>query len=285
MVNYIKKADGKMAGSIGDGRDSVPTEATISTPAETSPQPPANWGQALAHLDSLTTPVPLEYAQLPWSGNVAWENVAPERREALAWAIDNPTLTFYAPHADNNFDIYADIDVASEAVRVLRSLPINADNATVVAAFDESFSRDYLYRDPLSSDPVLGLWDEWRKDGPHAGTAPHLSETNRARRGHAFYPTREQMPPALYSTENTPLEQTVIAAHYFIGGNDWYIAEYDPETGTAFGYTCLNMDTDNAEWGYVSLPELEQVRLGSLGAVIERDCHWTPKQFSDLGLS
>jgi len=44
--------------------------------------------------------------------------------------------------------------------------------------------------------------------------------------------------------------------HYFFGGTDMYISEYDPDDGLLFGYTILNADLDNSEWGYSSLLEI-----------------------------
>jgi len=35
--------------------------------------------------------------------------------------------------------------------------------------------------------------------------------------------------PRLYETENVPLKDKLIYLHFFIGGCDWYIAEYDGE--------------------------------------------------------
>ena len=35
--------------------------------------------------------------------------------------------------------------------------------------------------------------------------------------------------PRLYETENTPLKDKLIYLHFFVGGCDWYIAEYDGE--------------------------------------------------------
>ena len=46
----------------------------------------------------------------------------------------------------------------------------------------------------------------------------------------------------------------------------WYIAEYDPETGIAFGYT---IGFEN-EYGSIDVKELETV-TGPLGLKIERD--------------
>ena len=44
--------------------------------------------------------------------------------------------------------------------------------------------------------------------------------------------------------------------HYFYGGSDIYICEYDPEDNLMFGYGILNGDLQNSEWGYFSVEEL-----------------------------
>jgi hypothetical protein len=43
--------------------------------------------------------------------------------------------------------------------------------------------------------------------------------------------------------------------HFFCGGTDIYICEYDGDDDM-FGYTILNDDLDNSEWGYTSLSEI-----------------------------
>ncbi|MEL6498369.1 MAG: DUF2958 domain-containing protein [Planctomycetota bacterium] len=78
--------------------------------------------------------------------------------------------------------------------------------------------------------------------------------------------------PRLYDTENTPWEQKVIYEHFFIGGSDWYAAEYDPNDRLLFGYAVLNQDYQNSEWGYFSLDELKDIRVR--GIEIDRDLHW-----------
>jgi hypothetical protein len=44
-------------------------------------------------------------------------------------------------------------------------------------------------------------------------------------------PTKEELAniPRLYETENIPLKDKIIHMHFFIGGCDWFIAEYDGE--------------------------------------------------------
>jgi hypothetical protein len=41
--------------------------------------------------------------------------------------------------------------------------------------------------------------------------------------------------------------------HYFTGGTDMYICEYDRVDGLMFGFTILNGDLPNSEWGYIDV--------------------------------
>lgn len=111
-------------------------------------------------------------------------------------------------------------------------------------------------------------------------TATKLPEKQRVRRGHDFYPQNAM--PALYETENLDPADKVIAAHYFVGSCDWWLVEYDPETGIGWGYASLG-DDEFAEWGDVSLPELEAATIGGW-QVVERDCFWEPKRTADAKL-
>jgi len=60
------------------------------------------------------------------------------------------------------------------------------------------------------------------------------------------------------------------------GIGTWYLAEYDPETRTAYGLCVL----EDAELGYVSMQELVDYR-GLYGLPIERDLWWEPKPLSE----
>jgi hypothetical protein len=86
-------------------------------------------------------------------------------------------------------------------------------------------------------------------------------------------PTPEQLAkiPKLNETEETPAEEIIIYLHFFIGGSDWYVAEFDG-TDTFFGYAILNSDYQNAEWGYFSLSELKEISVN--GIEIDNDLHW-----------
>ena len=66
-------------------------------------------------------------------------------------------------------------------------------------------------------------------------------------------PSKEQLAkiPKLYQTEGVLLKDKPIHLHFFLGGCDWYIAEFDGDD-TFFGYAIINNDLENAEWGYIS---------------------------------
>jgi len=74
--------------------------------------------------------------------------------------------------------------------------------------------------------------------------------------------------PKLYETEDVPLKDKLIYLHFFIGGCDWYIAEYDGDD-LFWGYAILNCDYFNAEWGYISFSELKAIKVQGW---LEIDC-------------
>jgi hypothetical protein len=88
--------------------------------------------------------------------------------------------------------------------------------------------------------------------------------------------------PAFYSTEEVPLQEKMIHMHFFIGGCDWFAAEYDPETRNFFGFAILNNDYEMAEWGYFSLDELESLKVKFLE--VDRDLHFIPKKAIEVDL-
>ena len=82
--------------------------------------------------------------------------------------------------------------------------------------------------------------------------------------------------PGLYKTEETPLKEKIIYLHFFIGGCDWYVAEYDCYD-TCWGFAVLNSDCQNAEWGYFSLSELEQINIHGVEVDCELEEFWEIK--------
>ena len=95
-------------------------------------------------------------------------------------------------------------------------------------------------------------------------------------------PTTEELSkiPGLYSSEHIPLKEKVIYMHFFIGGCDWYAAEYDPQDKLFFGFAILNDDLEMAEWGYFSLDELSDIKIQFLE--IDRDLHFAPTKAIDI---
>lgn len=88
--------------------------------------------------------------------------------------------------------------------------------------------------------------------------------------------------PQLYETENTPLADKLIYLHFFIGGCDWYVAEYDGDD-RFWGYVILNSDHVNAEWGYFSFRELKEIKIGGWCEVdCELEEYWTVKQVCEI---
>lgn len=95
----------------------------------------------------------------------------------------------------------------------------------------------------------------------------------------AAIPTPAQLAkkiPGLYSDEKTPFAEKKIKAHFFGGRSDWFVTEYDPEEDLAFGFCNPMGDMQMAEWGYVSIAELRDVRIAGW-LRIEYDRHWTVK--------
>ena len=98
-------------------------------------------------------------------------------------------------------------------------------------------------------------------------------------------PTPERLAaiPKLYETEDVPFKEKQIHLHFFIGASDWYIAETDGED-VMFGFAILNDDYQSAEWGYVSLSELKDLKL--YGGLVQVDCelpeYWTVKPAQEI---
>ena len=91
-------------------------------------------------------------------------------------------------------------------------------------------------------------------------------------------PAKEQLAkiPKLYETEGVPLRKKEIYLHFFIGGCDWYICEYDGED-LFWGYAILNGDLEMAEWGYISFDELKRIKIPP-GFEIDCETCWQVKK-------
>ena len=90
--------------------------------------------------------------------------------------------------------------------------------------------------------------------------------------------------PRLYETEHVPLPDKMIHLHFFIGGCDWYIAEYDG-ADLFWGFAILNNDLQNAEWGYISFNELKDIKIrGWLEVDCETELAWRIRPASEVEL-
>jgi hypothetical protein len=85
--------------------------------------------------------------------------------------------------------------------------------------------------------------------------------------------------PGFGEQEKTPMRNQLIHMHFFIGGSDWWITEFDGED-TFFGFCRLNGDDINSEWGYVSFTELKEINVN--GIEVDRDMYWNPKPCSEI---
>jgi len=87
--------------------------------------------------------------------------------------------------------------------------------------------------------------------------------------------------PWLYETEDTRLQDKLIHLHFFIGGCDWYIAEFDG--GDMFwGFAILNQDYDVAEWGYVSFSELKSISIKGIEIDCEIEAAWRVRRATEI---
>ena len=96
-------------------------------------------------------------------------------------------------------------------------------------------------------------------------------------------PTKEQLAkiPKLYETENVSLREKLIYLHFFIGGCDWFVAEFDERENLFWGYAILNNDLEMAEWGYLSLEELKSIKIPP-GFEIDCDLYWEVRKASEI---
>jgi len=78
-------------------------------------------------------------------------------------------------------------------------------------------------------------------------------------------PSKERLAriPKLYETEKVPLQEKEIHLHLFIGGCDWYVAEFDGND-LFWGFAILNNDLEMAEWGYISFQELRDININGI---------------------
>lgn len=87
--------------------------------------------------------------------------------------------------------------------------------------------------------------------------------------------------PRFYETENQLLSDKLIYLHFFIGGCDWYVAEFDGDD-LFFGYAILNGDSQNSEWGNFSFGELKAINISGIEIDCEIEMCWQIKKASRI---
>lgn len=84
--------------------------------------------------------------------------------------------------------------------------------------------------------------------------------------------------PPLYGTEDEGDPTARVKLFSCVSGWTWYVTEYDPESGEAFGFVKGYAD----EWGYFSVREMESVNQSHGFSVVERDERFEPVPVSEL---
>lgn len=83
--------------------------------------------------------------------------------------------------------------------------------------------------------------------------------------------------PGLYEQEDAGLD-ALVYVHYFVWGCDWFVTEYDPESGDCFGWVRIGGEQ---ELGYFNYQELCTVRVNGLFPV-DVDDDWRPRPLSEV---
>ena len=87
--------------------------------------------------------------------------------------------------------------------------------------------------------------------------------------------------PKLYETEDISLKEKQIHLHFFIGGCDWFAAEFDGED-LFWGYAILNNDYQMAEWGYFSFTELKSISVNGIDIDCELEEYFPVRKASEI---
>jgi hypothetical protein len=203
------------------------------------------------------------------------------RIEALAEASDGHIISIRvgdlspkskpAPKSDPAWDV--ELNEMDGFIHVFVKAPNSEDAVRQACLLKEA---------PVSCVVSATQRDESLGELRHQAIWPHGEALHRER-GHEFVKASMlENIPDLYANENTPLADQTVRAHFFSSNGDWYISEIDKDEGLAFGHCDLGMGC--GEFGYVSLIELEETRNRYGGAAVERDLHFQPKTFGELGL-
>jgi len=91
----------------------------------------------------------------------------------------------------------------------------------------------------------------------------------------------EQIPP-LYAQDGKG-KNAIAYLHYFNSSSDWYITELDKNTLEGFGFTILNGDTQNAEFGYIPLTMFTEKKASYFD--LNLDLNFIPRPLNNIFLN
>ena len=77
-------------------------------------------------------------------------------------------------------------------------------------------------------------------------------------------------------TAKQTMDEMEVHLHYFFGGSDWYILEWDRKNNLFFGYVILNGDVMMSELGSISVNELINT------PPVELDFYWDKKPLAEV---
>jgi hypothetical protein len=73
--------------------------------------------------------------------------------------------------------------------------------------------------------------------------------------------------PKLHETDGMKEHPAIF--HYFCGKTDIYICEYDKDDDIMFGFSILNGDFYNSEWGYINIADIIKISLMNIDYYFE----------------
>jgi hypothetical protein len=103
-------------------------------------------------------------------------------------------------------------------------------------------------------------------------------------RGHKIMPKELSSKVPSLGSQDGKGKDAIVYAKFFDpqGSATWYMTEFDPTTGEAFGYADMfgSGDSQSAEMGYFNVWEIGQT-MGKMGIPMERDNYWTEKTINE----
>lgn len=176
------------------------------------------------------------------------------------------------------------VDLANDKDRsVYRWVALNPHTPTDVLA-ELTQDEDYRVRGGVASNSSTSNETLVELSHDENREVRYIASKNLAGRMNTQPLNMDKVPP-LYSQDGKG-ESAIVYAHLLNASSNWWITEYDPDERVAFGFACLNNDWEMAEFGYVSLDEIDEMNqhfLSEKGSpayymgVAVQDPHWIPR--------